>query len=172
MFVVPPPISKQAFFWSATVIAETVLGLPLWAWVLVFLMSGYMLYRDYKKQRGWQISLPFFTSDPFFDRLILWGNPGNHAAVTRLIVNGETIDVVNALFDSYINSASHHKAHEIDVVAVHYLKIAQLLKEHERQKWFVDKRDNILARYGYTEKQFTKAMSDAWENYPELDKWD
>ena len=171
MFGIPLPIFKQAFFWSATVIAETTLGLPLWVWVLVFLVSGFMLYWDYRDRHGWQGSLPFFMSASFFDRLTLWSNSGNHAAVIGLIVKAETVDKIDSLFNNYINSVSHHRAHEIDVVATHFNKKAQLLEGDERQKWYMGKRE-ILARYGYTDKQFTKAMSDAWKNYPELDDWD
>lgn len=51
MFGIPLPIIKQSFFWSSTVIAETVLGLPLWGWIGVAVISGGMLVYDYIKSR-------------------------------------------------------------------------------------------------------------------------
>ena len=103
------------------------------------------------------------------DRIVVWGNPGHHAAVTRLILNGRTVEAIDSLFDNYINSVSHHKAYEIDVVTVHYLKKLQLLDGDERLRWFGNERLDIIQKYGYPRDRFIKAMSDVWEKYPELD---
>ena len=54
------------------------------------------------------------------------------------------------------------------MVAVHYLKKSQLLDGDERQSWYMGGRSKIFTRYGYTQNQFVKAMSDAMEKYPEL----
>ena len=110
--------------------------------------------------------------EPDEDEELVKQNPGHHAAVIRLILKAETVEEIDSLFDNYINSASHHPAYEIEVVAVHYNKKAQLLKGEERQKWYMGERDKILTRYGYTEKQFTKAISDALERFPELGNWE
>ena len=110
---------------------------------------------------------PEKTPDP--DEELVKQNPGNHAAVIRLIVKAETVDEIDKLHDGYINSPSHHKAYEIDVIAVHYLKKSQLLiDKDERAKWYMGGRIEILRKHGFTPEQFIKALSDAEKKYPEL----
>lgn len=95
-------------------------------------------------------------------------NPGNHAAVVRLIVNAETVEEADSLFNNYIDSPSHHPAYEIEVVTVHYLKLSQLLEGEERDKWYIGQRNKIIRTHNYSREQFIKVMSDTWEKYPEL----
>lgn len=95
-------------------------------------------------------------------------NPGNHARVIRLILKSESVENIDNLYSDYSSAATRNKAFEIEVLAVYYLRKAQLLTGDERQKWYMGSRRTIIPRHGYTEKQFLVAMSDALEKYPEL----
>ena len=132
----------------------------------------YAILTWWHKRKSPQIVPPSIVPGSSFDRFIVWTNPGNHAAVIRLIVKADTVDAIDSLFDNYINSVSHHRAYEIDVVTVHYLKKTQLLRGDDRQKWYMGERRNILQRHGYAQDRLIRAMSDTWEKYPELNHWD
>lgn len=108
-------------------------------------------------------------AEPDEDEEAVNQNPGNHAAVIRLIVKTETVDEIESLFSNYINSPNHHAGYEIEVVAVYYWKKNQLLKdEDERAKWYIRGRDEIHRRHGFARDQFLRALSDAERKYPEL----
>ena len=93
-------------------------------------------------------------------------NPGNHARVIRLILKSDSVGDIDNLYSDYSSAATRNKAFEIEVLAVYYLRKAQLLTSDERQKWYMGARKKIIPRHGYTEKQFSVAMSDAIEKYP------
>ena len=96
-------------------------------------------------------------------------NPGHHAAVIRLILKAETVEVVDSLFDGYINSPSHHQAYETDVVVVHYLRKCQLLEDpQELTRWYIEENQEIQRRYGLTPQQFNETRGRAEAKYPEL----
>lgn len=162
-------------------------------WVIFLLMIGSISWVLYQRRRATDILDPpepgienpevpdadhqghtdtELPPEPDEDEELVKQNPGHHAAVIRLIVKAETVEEIDSLFDNYINSASHHKAYEIDVVTTHYLKKSHLLKGQERMDWYSSERAKIPARYGYADKQFIKSMSDTWKKYPALADWD
>ena len=141
-------------------------------WTLLLIIIGcigWMLYQ--KRQRPAEVTE--IAPDPNEDEEAVKQNPGDHAAVIRLILKTESIEQIDSVFSNYIDSSSHHPAYEIEVVAVHYLRKAQLLDGDERQEWYMGARweGGHIARHGYTQKQFSKAMSDALKKYPELHEW-
>ena len=157
-----------------------------WIFLLVFICAVTWILYQRHRQPSTEISVvpdavqpisgapdttPETESDFDTDEDLVKQNPGHHAAVIRLIAKAETVEEIDSLFDNYINSPSHHKAYEIDVVTIHFLKKSQLLDGDDRTSWYGGERTNILRRYAYTHKQFIKAMSDAWEKYPELKNW-
>ena len=170
MFGIPLPIIKQTFFWSATVVTETTLGLPLWGWVLICAISGLMLYLDYRKTVDGTTRPPVVRVPPLFTLLSARINPGNDDAIISLIAKARSAKRADRLFSNYINSASHHKAHEIEVVAVHYWKKCQLLEKDEEAfaKWFISGREETPRKYGVTLEQWDKARQDVARKYPEL----
>ena len=150
-------------------------GVAAVVWVVAFFSSTWWLKRKAARPKtvGTADHLTLQQEedgvDSRNDKEIVTQNPGNHAAVIRLIVKAETVDEIDKLYDDYIDSSSHHKAYEIDVVAVHYWKKSQLLKdEDERGKWYMGGRIEILRKQGFTLEQFIKALSDAEKKYPEL----
>ena len=159
MFGIPPLIFKQAFFWSATVIIETTLGLPLWVWALVFFGSGYMLYRDYRERHGWQAALPFFTEQGIFqllsDHITFLFQPGNGWCVVRLIANAQSIDEIEEYYHRYMSSQRRHL--EVDVVVARFWMGVKLQPDKKSMgEWWFEGKDELKGM-GYADRDFDKA---------------